>query len=91
MHSIQEKLQKQLNPILVKVSIEYSNNVYYIVMDGRDTYSELTEWIDNWPGGLVGFGKSFLSLQGIYPQEAINDNGIVKFVVGSLFDMLKNE
>lgn len=92
MEELKTTLQFGLAPLNIKVDIVYEDNVYSIIMDGRKTYKHPDEWGQNWTQGLIGFGKSFLSLEQITPKEAVEIKpAVAKFIVGSLFDILKHE
>lgn len=92
MNRILENLQKELAPLKVAVDISYNNSVYYITINGKNTYKDTAGWETNWPNGLQGFGQSILSLQKIKTQSSeYVEDGVVCFTVGSLFDLLKDE
>lgn len=89
MNELIEDLQHKLNPLRVTVSIDYSDNVYYLTLNGKDTYHVPDDWDKMWPQGIAGFGKMFLSLEKVSIKEIMSHSpGIVKYKIGSLFDML---
>lgn len=92
MTELEQTLKKNVAPLKIKLDLVYHDNVYYIEMDGTETYRDLNSWITKWPSGLEGFGTSFLRLHKITPQGCSEIRpAVMRFTIGSLFDILKQD